>query len=377
MYTVKVKQTFKDIDNNYEQRRPGDIIKVDNSSRLKTLMGDNQIKVPVVELISATKRATNQRQGKKIYIYQGFLYYIGGIETFLYNLTKYYQDRNITILCKRIDVRQFINLSKYADIELDNGGNYECDILILGNYDCDSVLPRIKAEKIYQMMHGDLRGLKTYLPGGEQNFKWIKNIKIDQIISVSQAASDGLKEVTGYDSEVIYNILDDNFAEEDGAMSFITLSRATPEKGINRIIQMAEAFIKADKQFVWFLCCSLEQIKDREILKKIQSLKQLVIVPPSHHMKALIKNCDYLVQLSDTESFCYSAFEALQRNVPVILTNFPEAQSIVVDGENGYILEMDLSNLDVEKIFTKKPKATHYIDRCDHTKWEKVFKGEL
>ena len=72
MYTVKVKQTFKDIDNNYEQRRPGDIIKVDNSSRLKTLMGDNQIKVPVVELISATKRATNQRQGKKIYIYQGF-----------------------------------------------------------------------------------------------------------------------------------------------------------------------------------------------------------------------------------------------------------------------------------------------------------------
>lgn len=376
MYYVKAKQIFKDIDNNDKVRRPGDIIEVDNPSRLKTLMGDNKIKVPVVELVSSTKQATNKRQGKKIYIYQGFLYYIGGIETFLYNLTKYYKDRNITILCKRIDVRQFINLSKYADIELDNGGNYECDVLILGNYDCDSVLPRIKAGKIYQMIHGDLRGLKSYLPGGEQNFKWTKNTGIDKIISVSQAAYDGLKEVTGYDSEVIYNILDDDFAEEDG-MSFITLSRATPEKGINRIIQMAEAFIKADKRFVWFLCCSLEQIKDKEILKKIQSIKQFVIVPPTHYMKTLIKNCDYLVQLSDTESFCYSAFEALQRNVPVILTNFPEAQSIVVDGENGYILEMDLSNLDVEKIFTKKPKATHYIDRCDHTKWEKVFKEEL
>ena len=376
MYYVKAKQIFKDIDNNYKIRRPGDIIEVNNPTRLKTLMGNNKIKVPMVELVSATKQATNKRQGKKIYIYQGFLYYIGGIETFLYNLTKYYKDRNITILCKRIDVQQFINLSKYADIELDNGGNYECDVLILGNYDCDSVLSRIKAGKIYQMIHGDLRGLKSYLPGGEQNFKWIKNTEIDQIISVSQAAHDGLKEVTGYDSEVIYNILDDNFSEEDG-MSFITLSRATPEKGINRIIQMAEEFIKADKRFVWFLCCSLEQIKDKEILKKIQSIKQFVIVPPTHYMKTLIKNCDYLVQLSDTESFCYSAFEALQRNVPVILTNFPEAQSIVVDGENGYILAMDLSNLDVEKIFTKKPKATHYIDRCDHTKWEKVFEGEL
>ena len=82
MYTVKVKQAFKDIDNNYEQRRPGDIIQIDSTDRLKTLMGDNQIRVPVVELISATKRATNERHGKKIYIYQGFLFYIGGIETF-------------------------------------------------------------------------------------------------------------------------------------------------------------------------------------------------------------------------------------------------------------------------------------------------------
>ena len=155
MYYVKAKQIFKDIDNNYKIRRPGDIIEVDNPSRLKTLMGNNKIKVPMVELVSATKQATNKRQGKKIYIYQGFLYYIGGIETFLYNLTKYYKDRNITILCKRIDVQQFINLSKYADIELDNGGNYECDVLILGNYDCDSVLSRIKAGKIYQMIHGD------------------------------------------------------------------------------------------------------------------------------------------------------------------------------------------------------------------------------
>ena len=62
MYHVKAKQMFKDIDNNYKIRRPGDIIEVDNPSRLKTLMGDNKIKIPMVELVSATKQAKGKRE---------------------------------------------------------------------------------------------------------------------------------------------------------------------------------------------------------------------------------------------------------------------------------------------------------------------------
>ena len=38
---------------------------------------------------------------------------------------------------------------------------------------------------------------------------------------------------------------------------------------------------------------------------------------------------------------------------------------------------MDLSDLDVDKIFSKVPKADYYIDRCDKDKWIKVFNGEL
>lgn len=84
-----------------------------------------------------------------------------------------------------------------------------------------------------------------------------------------------------------------------------------------------------------------------------------------------------MVQLSDTESFCYSAFEALQRGVPVILTNFTEAYNIVEDGKNGYLVDMDLKNLDVDKIFNHKPEHVTFKDRCDYDAWEKVFKGEL
>jgi hypothetical protein len=38
---------------------------------------------------------------------------------------------------------------------------------------------------------------------------------------------------------------------------------------------------------------------------------------------------------------------------------------------------MDLSDLDIDKIFNHKPKNITYNDRCDYDKWEKVFAGEL
>jgi glycosyltransferase involved in cell wall biosynthesis len=178
------------------------------------------------------------------------------------------------------------------------------------------------------------------------------------------------------DSKVIYNILDDDFKDDDG-LTFITLSRMTPEKGAHRIVQMAKEFKKAGKNFTWFLCCTLEQISDKTLLKEIQNIPEFVIIKPDINNKRFIKNADYLVQLSDTESFCYSAYEALQRGVPVIITDFKEAKSIVDDGENGYILKKDLSNLDVDKIFNQIPTGNYYIDRCNHDSWEQVFKGKF
>ena len=170
----------------------------------------------------------------------------------------------------------------------------------------------------------------------------------------------------GYDSEVIYNILDDNI-NDDEAMFFITLSRATKEKGIFRIIEMAQRFKAAGKKFKWFLCCTLEQ-ESAQVRNTIAAIPEFIILPPDVANKSFIRHCDYLVQLSDTESFCYRAFEALQRGVPVILTDFPEAFNIVKEGENGFIVKRDLSNLDIDKIFNHKPSNITYEDRCDYDK---------
>jgi len=367
MYTVKVIRRFKDISTQpVALRNIGDVFDVRTPERLMELMGENSTKTKYVEFVASTKPEGLKREGKKVIIHQGYLFYIGGIETFLFNLVKTYRNKNITIMCNRIEPAQLFNLSRYADIVIDNQKSFECDILILGNYDGSTVLNRAKAQKVYQMIHADLSGMKAHHPD-YANLTWSKHPRVDKIICVSDTAAKGLRPFSKSEPEVIYNILDKDFQEEDG-MVFITLSRATKEKGIHRMIKMARAFKAAHKRFIWFVCCSLTQIKDPTILREIRSIPEFVIVPPSTLNKTLIRGCDYLVQLSDTESFCYSAFEALQRGLPVILTKFPEAYNIVKEGENGYLIDMDLKNLDVDKIFNHKPTNITYEDRCDYDK---------
>lgn len=379
MFELKTINRFNDLEASEKEgkeiiRKPGEVFTVDDIGRARTLAGENPRRIKYAEIVRGIKQCPTTDTKEKIVIYQNYLYVIGGIETFLFNLVKNFRDKDITIVCDKIEMPQLVNLSKYANVMIDDHKVIECDVLILGNYNCETILSRAKAKKVYQMIHADWRGIMQ-IPAWS-NFKWTKHNKIDDIICVSNAAAEGLKETMGYDSKVIYNILDNNYKEDEG-LTFITLSRATPEKGIFRIVNMAKAFRDAGKTFTWFLCCTLDQVTDRKIKEAIKSMPELIVIPPDVKNKMLIKNCDYLVQLSDTESFCYSAYEALQREVPVILTRFPEAYNIVDEGENGYLVNMDLSDLDIDKIFNKIPPAKYYVDRCNLDDWEKVFKGEF
>ena len=59
---------------------------------------------------------------------------------------------------------------------------------------------------------------------------------------------------------------------------------------------------------------------------------------------------------------------------PCIVTNFPSAHEVIRDGENGYILEMDLSNLDLEKIFNNIPVITDFEELASEKDWIEIFK---
>ena len=94
---------------------------------------------------------------------------------------------------------------------------------------------------------------------------------------------------------------------------------------------------------------------------------------PSHDIFDYIVEADYGVQLSDTEGYCYFVNECLQYGTPVISTNYPSIYESVEDGKNGYLLDMDLSNLDINKIVNCIPENFTYKEKCTTQDWINFF----
>lgn len=331
-----------------------------------------------VEPVSIKYRGNKKKTGPKVIIYQKLLYVIGGIETWDNNLARTFEDRNIVFVFSQANNTQMVELSKYADVMLDDGNrHYSCDILINANYDgSDILLPRTEAKKVYQAIHSDFKALKEV--NGWTNFSLNINPRTDAIFSASETAQKGLKAGFGYDSVVVPNILAK--ADTERPMVFISLTRASEEKGIGRVIQMAREFKRKGYKFIWLLCTTLsagDSDANARYAEAIRNIPEFVIVQPQLYSRELLKFATYLVQCSDTEAYCYSIRESLQQKVPVIATKFTEATKIIKDGKNGYLLDFDLSNLDVDKIFKEVPKiAKPYEEKIDPI-WEKVLGGTL
>ena len=91
-----------------------------------------------------------------------------------------------------------------------------------------------------------------------------------------------------------------------------------------------------------------------------------------------IADVDYLVQLSDSEAFCYSVHEALQYGTPVIVTDIDVFKNVVINGYNGYKFKLDMSNVDkkmLDKIVNHVPGGFAYNENFDEleNKWFEVL----
>ena len=371
MQKVRANIRFKDKQNYEEWRKQGDIFEADDERAWQLTQAKYNDRFYFCDY---AELPWHDEKGPRILIYNYDLYKIGGTETFLLNFCKYYKDKNIIVMYKT-GKPEYVNLlHQYVEVCRDNSKeHYTCDVLIMGNYFSGEIYPRVKAKQKYQMIHADYSGMKK--AGWPISYSKPSDVKP---ICVSDVAAAGLKREFGYNSIVNYNILDKDLGKER-PLIFITLSRATREKGINRILTLCELFKKYHKPFLWLMCGTIAEQSENDTMRRISKIPEIVLIPPTPNNKALIATADYLVQLSDTESFCYSAYEALIMGKPVILSDFPGADKAVTDGENGYIIPRDESKYDerlINKIFTKVPTNISYVDRCDYDLWEKILSGE-
>ena len=310
----------------------------------------------------------------KILIQMTYLNNIGGIETALETLVRTFKDEDITVLVNaRADgaQEQIKRLERYCKVIFDNDYQtvYEADVALLFTPIMQSVpLDNIKARKIYQFVHSDIKGLMRHPQW--QNFTWKPDARISKVIAVSETAQKGLKEALGVDSVIVPNI----FAPRDLPTTFLFISRATMEKGLDKALELAKRFDEAGKDYVLLIASLVDPYGS--YWPAIDDNKRIIYLNASIYNPIFYRCADYVIQMSTSESYCYTIREAMANGCAVIGSKIPEIEKVVKDGVNGYLLNDDLSNLDVDKIFDKIPRPAGYTEKIS-PEWQKVLRGEL
>lgn len=301
----------------------------------------------------------------KLILYHNNLLKFGGVDTFVYNFVKKMSNKfNILFLYTTADQENLKRIKQYVQTEEYNSNKkYICDICLCasawGQYP-ESVVS--KSGRYIQMVHAD------YVRAKETGFVYNKWHKTTEHVGVSDHVCKVFKKL--YPKEKItriYNILDYK-KETKPILKLISATRVSKEKGYDRMLKLAQELKKANVKFRWTIFTDLKLYNQKPF-----NLEEIVYMQPSHDFMDYIVEADYGVQLSDTEGYSYFINECLQYGTPVICTNFPSAYESVEDGTNGYILNMDLKNLDIEKIINKIPKNFKYVEKCNENDWIKIL----
>ena len=349
-----------------EHYEPGRVLELTDAKRVMYMS-----KLGLVQLVSIAP--PKLKTGTKVLVYQNLLFTIGGIETADYQLAKAFGDRNIVFVFRTADIEQALRLAQFCEVVMDDGKmHFDTDVLILANYDSmDFIKGRFTAKKVYQQVHADWANMKSMWQW--HNFKWMPDEQVDKVLAVSTTTVKALQ--TAFErpipAELVPNILAP--PEDNGFRVFLTLSRFSAEKGADLIIAMAKKFKEAGKSFLWIICGTMS---DSGLKRRLGGDANIVFVEPSIMNEGLIKNCDYLVQLSKNESYCYSVHEALACGKPCICTDIPEFRKVIKQGENGWLVGQGLEGLDIDGIFGKllTPKPTN---EPIAPIWNDVLEGRL
>ena len=300
-----------------------------------------------------------------IVFFIGYINYIGGVETWIYEIAKIYgKNRNIVVMYKWIAPKQLYRLRRLVKCIKYENQEIECNKMIFA-YDF-SALATTKAKEYIYTIHADYKFQKIKVTIPPQTTK---------IYAVSQLARDSFYEThkdqidkLGLTVEVLYNPIEVETPKR--VLKLISPTRLTKEKGGNRMVAMAKRLKEKGMPFIW-LVYSTENIGF--------DISNFVMMQPELDIRDYIADADYLVQLSDTEGYAYSIVEAACLGTPAIVTELPTLDEMnIKDGENAFILKFDLSNLDevIDKMYNNNLKGFKYIPNQSEEGYLKILGKE-
>lgn len=311
----------------------------------------------------------------KIVLYTPDINAIGGIETAYYQFAKSpLQSRHkIKIMFDTASPMQLDKWSKagisFQKRNKDMFSKYYCDVLILGSYVSNPT--NIFALQTIQVFHADW-GAEYY-----DNFRRYelepmlrkKTRYVDDFVAVSTPVAEPIAQAIGK-CKVIHNFPPQRKNVGTGSvkkdhLSIVALTRATAEKGINRLVDFANKLI-ADGVNATI-----------EVYTQSQSSvpSPLVYRPATMDTYSVIASADYLIQLSESESFCYSAAEAISIGTPIIIGNWRINDEFFKFPRDGFVVD-DVKTFDTKQLLPKRRVSTYALGGRQDTiveNWENLI----
>ena len=270
------------------------------------------------------------------------------------------------------EMKFFCNLEK-----VDFKKRYFCDIYISASGWGKCAFDVVESKIYTQIIHADYR---VVISGWAFNYK--KHDKTTHHICVGEIVKEAFEQVTSYKCDaVIYNLLDNTKEYEpkkkNDKLTLITCSRLSGEKGFDRMLTMAKQMDSLKINYIWNIFGDDSHAFGKNLLKKFESCKNVFFKGITTEPFKEINKSDYLVQLSDTEGFAYSVYEAMQVKTPCIITPFASGREQITHGVNGYIVPFDMENIDYKKIFKKKLIVPDFEELGKEEHWISFFDSSI
>ena len=312
----------------------------------------------------------------------------GGIEKCIELLTLYLnKNHEIEILYlndDKLDENMVKILSRYAKVSKLEGQIIKCDVCIFCYlyFDYNKIINQILAKKYWCWIHSKPRELPNCILDNKECI-----CRTSEYICVSNEVLNKLNiEKQGI---VIHNFIDPNIKKladekventkiEDDILKLVVVSRLSKGKGFERVEKLVKTLEERNIPYRLQIIGKgrAEEEKIRESLGKYKGVEFLGY---QENPYKYIKQADYLLQLSDYETWGNAITESKAIGIPCIVTNFPVAKEQIEDEKNGIIVPLEIENynfiidkaIKMKKTLRKNLQNFKYDNEIE--KWEQLL----
>lgn len=128
--------------------------------------------------------------------------------------------------------------------------------------------------------------------------------------------------------------------QKEGMINILTIGRYCQAKRIDEIPVIAKILKEKDRKFRWYIIgygSKVEECKIKAAIKGNNVEEEVILLGKRENPYPYIRACDMYVQPSRYEGKSITVREAQLLGKPVVITNYPTAQSQIENGRDGLI----------------------------------------